>query len=381
VKVLVIGHPLVVSANRTVWNLVGKEDDVDVDMIVPKTWKSNLIRKLEFSPDVETDNYVNQIYPVTCFYKGNGSFYIFNPFKILKILNIQKYDAIVLTQETWSFSLLEVSILRLFTKNRNSKFFLWVCQNIKKQKLYFLRFFERFNTRSLEAILCCCSEIKEVIDWKQISTKCQYFPFSFDANKYSSEIQVIKSHSESKITLGYLGRISEEKGIDLMLALVDKLHSDGIDVNLVVAGAGPLEHILRDNPRVKFLGSIPHNEAYKFYEEIDAFILPSQTRTFWKEQFGRVIIESIASGKPVVGSSSGAIPEVLGNLKMPYVFQEDSLDDFGKQVRNVLADIKSGRINEIIQESKKLSFELYSHDSVAQRFLSYARNEDKFEDL
>jgi glycosyltransferase involved in cell wall biosynthesis len=350
-------------------------------MIVPKKWKSNLIKDLSFSPDKETDSYVHQIFPINCFYKGNGSFFVFDPIHLYKVLSSKEYDAIVLTQETWSFSLFEIGILRKLTVNSKSKFYLWVCQNIKKQKLFFLRFFERFNTKSLESILCCCSEIKEVIEWKSIKTKCQYFPFSFDEKKYSSEIKKVDTRADNSIVLGYLGRISEEKGISLMLSLLDNLVARGIDASLVVAGAGPLEHLLKDNSRITFLGSIPHNEAYKFYEQIDTFILPSQTRAFWKEQFGRVIIESIASGRPVVGSSSGAIPEVLGNMKMPYVFKEDSLEDFTDKVCKVLDDIKSGEINHIIKESKRLSFELYSHENVAKRFLSYAKNENKFEDL
>jgi glycosyltransferase involved in cell wall biosynthesis len=46
---------------------------------------------------------------------------------------------------------------------------------------------------------------------------------------------------------------------------------------------------------------------------LDALILPSRTTARWKEQFGRVIIEAQACGVPVIGSDSGAIPEVLGD--------------------------------------------------------------------
>jgi glycosyltransferase involved in cell wall biosynthesis len=45
---------------------------------------------------------------------------------------------------------------------------------------------------------------------------------------------------------------------------------------------------------------------------LDVLVLPSRTTESWKEQFGRVIIEAHACQTPVIGSSSGAIPDVVG---------------------------------------------------------------------
>ncbi len=47
------------------------------------------------------------------------------------------------------------------------------------------------------------------------------------------------------------------------------------------------------------------------YHQIDVLAVPSLTRPNWKEQFGRVLIEAMASGVPVIGSDSGAIPDVI----------------------------------------------------------------------
>jgi glycosyltransferase involved in cell wall biosynthesis len=46
--------------------------------------------------------------------------------------------------------------------------------------------------------------------------------------------------------------------------------------------------------------------------EMDVLVLPSRTGQYWKEQFGRVLIEAMACGVPVIGSDSGGIPAVIG---------------------------------------------------------------------
>jgi glycosyltransferase involved in cell wall biosynthesis len=49
------------------------------------------------------------------------------------------------------------------------------------------------------------------------------------------------------------------------------------------------------------------------YHRIDVLVLPSLTRPNWKEQFGRVLVEAMMSGVPVIGSDSAAIPGVIGD--------------------------------------------------------------------
>ena len=61
-KVLVLGHPLVVSANRAIWSMLGRHEHIQVDLVVPSLWKSNLIKNLAFCPDAETDNNICLLY-------------------------------------------------------------------------------------------------------------------------------------------------------------------------------------------------------------------------------------------------------------------------------------------------------------------------------
>jgi glycosyltransferase involved in cell wall biosynthesis len=66
--------------------------------------------------------------------------------------------------------------------------------------------------------------------------------------------------------------------------------------------------------RVDFLGHRPSTQTPVIYRTFDALVLPSVSRPNWVEQFGRVLIEAMASGVAVIGSDSGEIPNVIGNV-------------------------------------------------------------------
>ena len=91
------------------------------------------------------------------------------------------------------------------------------------------------------------------------------------------------------------------------------------DVQMVFVGSGPLkEEIerraagLNKSKQVHFLPAQPLEALPQIMNAFDALVLASRTTPRWKEQFGRVIIEAHACGVPVIGSDSGAIPEVVG---------------------------------------------------------------------
>ncbi|MCS6776735.1 MAG: glycosyltransferase, partial [Chthonomonadaceae bacterium] len=118
-----------------------------------------------------------------------------------------------------------------------------------------------------------------------------------------------------RFVMGFVGRLVSEKGVYDLLQSLTHLPER---VHLLCIGDGPerpaLEgevRRLRLESRVLFTGSLPYRQLPEWIHRMDALVLPSHTTPRWKEQFGRVLIEAGACGKPVIGSSSGAIPEVV----------------------------------------------------------------------
>jgi glycosyltransferase involved in cell wall biosynthesis len=73
-----------------------------------------------------------------------------------------------------------------------------------------------------------------------------------------------------------------------------------------------------------------------YYNELDALVVPSRTKSNWKEQFGRVLIEAMACGVPVIGSDSGEIPNVIGDAGQ--VFPEGNAHALRRQISRLLED-------------------------------------------
>ncbi len=116
--------------------------------------------------------------------------------------------------------------------------------------------------------------------------------------------------------IGYIGRLVEEKGIHLLLEAAARLTGEW---RLRLVGSGPMRESLMQQAerlgiasRVEWIEWVTSTEMPGQYHQLDALVIPSLTRPNWKEQFGRVIIEAMASGVPVIGSDSGAIPDIIG---------------------------------------------------------------------
>ena len=144
----------------------------------------------------------------------------------------------------------------------------------------------------------------------------------------------------SAFLVGYVGRLVPEKGLaDAMNALA-KLPETA---KLVFVGDGPMRQELEAlaaslnlTERVIFAGPKPLTELPEIMNVLDVLILPSHTTARWKEQFGRVLIEAGACGVAVVGSDSGAIPEVVSEAGL--VFPEADVAAFAERLSRLQSD-------------------------------------------
>lgn len=113
---------------------------------------------------------------------------------------------------------------------------------------------------------------------------------------------------DKKFVVLFVGRLIKEKGVDV---LIESAKSWNKNITLLIIGSGLLENEIQEavdqNDQIQFLGKIDQQHLPLYYSTSDCLIVPSIS----EEGFGRVIIEALACGTPVVASKRGAISEAM----------------------------------------------------------------------
>ena len=146
---------------------------------------------------------------------------------------------------------------------------------------------------------------------------------------------VVWQVSSAQRIIGFVGRFVPEKGV---MDLLQALGPLGPDYVLVCIGGGPQEAAIRQmaqslgvEKQLRLLSPMPAAELAGHVAAMDVLALPSHTEQFWKEQYGRVLVEAMAAGVPVIGSDSGAIPYVIGDARR--VFAEGDIAGIRRAVQ------------------------------------------------
>lgn len=137
----------------------------------------------------------------------------------------------------------------------------------------------------------------------------------------------------SLMRIGFLGRLSPEKGLQDLIKAIRSSRLLRENVELVVGGRGPGEfeaklRAMANGIRVRWKGFVSPRDVFS---EVDVVVVPSR----WHEPFGRVVIEAYSFGKPVVAARRGGIVEIVDDGCTGWLYDPDDVESLQKVLENV----------------------------------------------
>jgi glycosyltransferase involved in cell wall biosynthesis len=140
----------------------------------------------------------------------------------------------------------------------------------------------------------------------------------FTPAKRSAALRETWGVSDARPALIYVGRLSREKGLELIPSIARTLRDAGVDHRFVFVGDGPMRSALQQScPDAVFTGALPHAEVATLMASADLFIFPSRTDTL-----GNVVLEAQACGIPVLVSDAGGPRENIREGESGFVCSE-----------------------------------------------------------
>ena len=342
--ILMISKACIVGAYQKKLEELARFPDVKLTVVVPHYWRDERgVMRLERE---HTQGYELVVERMAL----NGHFHLHFYPGLARHFRRIKPHIVHIDEEPYNVATWQA--LCLAKKHRaKAVFFTW--QNIQRRYPPPFSLIESYNLRNADYAIAGNSEAVEVLRAKGYQGPVRVIPqFGVDPEMYQvvgRRLQVSASEPRDlqpttynlrPFIIGYVGRLVEEKGVHILLRAAAGLRGNW---RLRILGSGPQRGYLGNlaaelgiAERVSFEEPIPSTQTPGYYSQLDALAVPSLTRPNWKEQFGRVLIEAMACGVPVVGSDSGEIPHVIGEAGL--VFAEGDERALRAKLSQLMAD-------------------------------------------
>lgn len=350
VKVLRIYHSGVVGPWRQ-REVSLRERGVDLTLVSPKRWN-------EGGAVVELRDAQPWVRPCRTFGK-HPYLFVYNPVPIARLLLRERFDVLDVHEEPASLAALEIRLLA-WIRHRRTPMLMYAAQNIAKRYPIPFRWIERASLRRVAAVYPCSEAAGEILVEKGFQGIVRQLDLGVETDEFARIHRSTANSRSGRITIGYVGRLEERKGVhvalDALALLPDTFH-------LEIVGDGPFGEELHQQverlqlgSRVTFRGHVRRENLPNIYAGFDVAVVPSQTRSNWVEQFGRVAVEIMAAGIPLLVSDSGSLAEVVGGAGI--VVPEADIERWAAELERVGSDssLRTAMGTAGVERSKRFSW-------------------------
>jgi glycosyltransferase involved in cell wall biosynthesis len=363
-KVVIVSKILVVAAYRRKLDAIAAHPEIErLVAVTGPEWREPGGRRVGFEPSDESAAYDVRVEPLWL----NGSYHLFVWPRLGRLLNELRPDLVHVDEEPYNLATAHAT-WRARQAGAKSLFFTW--QNLRRRYPPPFSWFERSVFANSAYAIAGSREALEVLHGKGYCGPGAVIPqFGVDPELFSPA----PLPPTGPPVIGFVSRLVEEKGI---LVLLDALQGLEGDWRLHVIGSGPLEARARRraerlgiNARTTWERGVPSTLVPQRLRTFTLLVQPSLTRSHWKEQFGRAVMEAMACGLPVIGSDSAEIPNVLGSAGL--VVPEGDVRALREAMAGVLADATL-RV-ELAQRGRARVMDSFTHERIAAQTVDVYR--------
>lgn len=308
-KVVILSKALVAGAYQRKLEEIARLG-VELTALVPPAWREPRVGMLRLERRY-TEGYRLESLPIAL----NGRHHLHFYPTLGRVLRRLRPQVLHIDEE--SFNLATFQAMRLGVA-LGARCCFYNYANIERSYPPPFNLFERYSFRHAAHTMACNQEAATIIRRHGYAGPLTIVPqFGVDPQLFAPQGA---PRPRVDFVVGYLGRLVPEKGL---LDLVEAMAGLPPHVALRLVGDGSQRQAIERRvaelglgQRVSLLPAVGSTAVPAALRAFDALVLPSRTTASWKEQFGRVLIEAMSCGVPVVGSSSGEIPNVIGEAGM-----------------------------------------------------------------
>ncbi|HBL58518.1 MAG TPA: glycosyltransferase family 4 protein [Cyanobacteria bacterium UBA8803] len=328
-RILVASHSYIVDLNcEKLRTLAYLEPDIEVTVVVPRRWRPGGVQNkiIETQPRQEGSF---RIVPISNFSENNQGLLTFGA-DIISLLRQFRPHIIQVEQGAKALGYAQfIALNQLLGLKAKNLFFTW--WNLPYEVKFPISLLQAYNLRNTHGLIAGNQDGAEILQQHGYNGPFIVMPqLGVDETRFrpqpQPELQSKLGIQADDFVIGFVGRFVEEKGLlTLGLALAGL---QNYPWKWLLLGRGPLQAVLMAKAaewgikdKIILVESVPHDEVPHYINLMNTLVLPSETtykfKTLtaagWKEQFGHVLIEAMASKVPVIGSDSGEIPHVIAD--------------------------------------------------------------------
>ncbi len=359
-----LSKALVVGIYQRKAEEIARHEGIELVAIVPPGWREpSAPLQLE---RVYTAGYELVVSPM----RLDGHFHLFFFPELRRLLDRHRPDLFHIDEEPYNLASF-LATRAAIRRGIPSMFFTW--QNLARSYPLPFGWMEQFVYRHSAWAIAGNEAAEAVLRSKGYEGPCSVIPqFGVDPDLFAPSPNSARGAGRP-FTIGFTGRLVPEKGI---ATLVEVCAGLGGEFRLVIIGQGPeraaTETLARQvglADRIILREPVPSVHMPDELRQLDVLVLPSRSQANWTEQFGRVLVEAMACGVPVIGSTCGEIPNVIGDAGL--IFPEGDAAALRAALERLIASDELR--TDLARRGRQRVLDRFTHERIAEETVAIYR--------